>query len=283
MGEGAKRAGRQELSERLLLLLSRKPGTEDPSGSREEPSIESALSQLRDAFPNFEGLIAGKDVLDFGCGEGWQAVAMAQNGARSVLGLDSNSKTLSKARRMAERAGTGGRAEFAECLDGSVRRFDVVISQNSMEHFPDPVGTLQQMKRALKPGGKILITFGPPWFAPYGSHMNFFAKVPWVNLLFSEKTVMSVRSRFRQDGATQYEDVESGLNKMTVGKFERLLAKSRMQAEYRVYECVKGLDFLAKLPVARELFVNQVSVVLRPFRADDHVDECGPGRETERG
>jgi SAM-dependent methyltransferase len=107
----------------------------------------------------------------------------------------------------------------------------IVISQNSMEHFEDPVKILDEMKSALNQDGKILITFAPPWFAPYGSHMHFFCKVPWINILFSERTVMKVRSNFRSDGATKYEEVESGLNKMTVTKFERIVANAKLTFE----------------------------------------------------
>lgn len=254
--------GHLSLSERLLLLLSRKPGSEDLSGSHEEWNLENALSLLCRVFPNFLGMIAGKHVLDFGCGEGWQTVAMARQGARFVLGLDSNYRTLAKARQLAENVGTGDRVGFAGSLDGDPRRFDVVVSQNSMEHFPDPVGVLEQMKGALSPGGKILIAFGPPWFAPYGSHMRFFTRVPWLNLLFSERTVLNVRGHFRQDGAKRYEEVESGLNKMSVRKFERTLSAVGLRTEFRRYQCVKKLNVLARWPFLRELFVNEINCVL---------------------
>lgn len=39
----------------------------------------------------------------------------------------------------------------------------------------------------------LLITFGCPWLSPYGSHMHFFTKMPWINVFFSETTVMRVR------------------------------------------------------------------------------------------
>jgi ubiquinone/menaquinone biosynthesis C-methylase UbiE len=131
-----------------------------------------------------------------------------------------------------------------------------------MEHYPEPAATLEEMRRLLKPGGRLLITFGPPWFAPYGSHMHFFCKVPWLNLLFTERTVMAVRARFRQDGAKRYEDCESGLNKMSVAKFERIIAEAGLKVEDRRYDCIKGLNFLGRLPLLRELFINHVTATL---------------------
>jgi SAM-dependent methyltransferase len=141
-------------------------------------------------------------------------------------------------------------------------QFDVVISQDSFEHFPEPDAVLHEMSLLLNRSGVLLITFGPPWFAPYGSHMHFFCKVPWINLLFSEEVVMRARSRFKSDGASTYEEVESGLNKMTIRKFESIVSSCNLKVTYRKYECVKGLNWLSRIPLARELFINHVSVVL---------------------
>ncbi len=73
---------------------------------------------------------------------------------------------------------------------------------------------------------------------------------------------MNVRRRFRSDGALKYEEVESGLNKMTVTKFEQIILKSGLQTEYRKYNCVKGLNFLSKIPYIRELFINRITCIL---------------------
>ena len=74
---------------------------------------------------------------------------------------------------------------------------------------------------------------------------------------------MKVRSLYRNDGAKRYEDVESGLNKMSVSKFERLIKTSSLEVVYKRYECVKKMNFLSKIPILRELFINHVSVILR--------------------
>ncbi len=52
------------------------------------------------------------------------------------------------------------------------------------------------MLSLLNHDGKMLITFGPPSYAPYGSHMRFFSKIPWLNIWFSEKTVMAVQRAY---------------------------------------------------------------------------------------
>jgi SAM-dependent methyltransferase len=252
-----------KLGEMLLLALSRRPESDDYREVGTDWTLENALQDLCAVFPDFLEQIRGKSVLDFGCGNGWQSVAMALQGAERVVGLDINPATLQRAKRLAGRYGLEERVEFKSVLAEQVReKFDVVISQNSMEHFPDPESALNEMRAAARPGGKVMITFGAPWFSPWGSHMQFFTRVPWVNLLFSEKTVMNVRAHFRNDAARRYTEVESGLNKMTVSKFERLVARSGLEVEYRLYEGVRHLHFLPRIPVARELFTNRISCIL---------------------
>lgn len=251
------------LAERLLLAISHQPEEQNGRLSCKEETIDSALELLRHAFNHFEREITGKRVLDFGCGYGQQTVAMARAGAKYVVGLDINQKFLQRGRDLAALHDLKSRVEFTDKLDNrQLGSFDIVISQNSMEHFVQPVEILKTMKSALNSAGKLLITFGPPWFAPYGSHMQFMTRVPWINLLFDEMTVMKVRNHFRNDGAMKYEEVEGGLAKMSVTKFERLVLQCGMKIQHKKYECIKGLDFLGRLPVLRELFINHVNCAL---------------------
>lgn len=251
------------LGERLLLAFSKSES--GVNGSPDEGAGSgSPLSLLYRVYPDFADRIRGKTILDFGCGRGLQSVALAEAGAARVVGVDSNPRTLAQARERLQSLQSPLPVEFHGELSGAeASTFDVVISQNAMEHYGNPKEALEAMGAAVKPdSGQILVTFGPPWLAPYGSHMHFFTSLPWVNILFPESTVMRVRARYRSDGAKRYEDVESGLNKMTVKRFERLVAQSGLEQSFRRYDCVKGLNFLGALPGAREFFINHVTVVL---------------------
>ena len=249
------------LSERILLFLSRKPESKDYAIGHDHWTPDGALAQFCRCFPNFMSRVVGKEILDFGCGTGFQSVALVKKGAKRVVGIDIEKYYVEKARQFAAEAGVTERTEFVSRFEDSLGgRFDLVICQNSMEHFYDPAGALKQMRTALRPEGVLLLTFGPPWFAPYGSHAQYFVRVPWINILFDERTVMSVRNRFRPDGASTYE--QGGLNQMTVKKFERIVRDAGMRLDYRKYDCVKGMNFLGNLPAIRELFVNQISCAL---------------------
>jgi SAM-dependent methyltransferase len=170
--------------------------------------------------------LAGKTVLDFGCGTGNEVIEVAQlmGPSTTVIGLDSRDSVLNAGRKQAIALGLENCCRFMKSVDEPV---DVIFSIDAFEHFPDPEGVIQGMYRLLKPGGKVLISFGPPWYHPLGSH---FPGV-WWNLIYTEKALMSWRSQFKTDGAQRFCEVEGGLNQMTIGKFERLLSKSKFKVE----------------------------------------------------
>ena len=216
------------------------------------------LKTLRENVPNFLESIYGKIICDFGCGFGNEAITMAKVGAKVIVGYDPHVRSLNQA--ICNAVGIKN-VKFTDNLPDSL--FDIVISQNAMEHFPDPVETIRIMKGLLKENGYLIITFGPPWFAPYGSHMNYFIPIPWANLIFPEWLIMKWRSLYRSDGARRYEEVEMGLNKMTVKKFERIIKDSGLEITFLKKNCSWGLNFFVNIPIIRELFINHITVVLR--------------------
>ena len=248
----------------ILRAISREPGRDDYSRETEKEASGNELALLRKEFPKFSRLVKGARVVDFGCGAGRQSVALVREEGCYVCGIDSNERSLEKAKQLA--LDNGLRENDIAFVGRPTREmmhaFDLVISKDAMEHYPDPIAILGEMRNLIHENGKILITFGPPWLAPYGSHMHFFCKVPWLNIIFSEQSVMAVRFLYRNDGARRYEDVESGLNKMTVSKFEKIVAQTGFVIDFMTYSCVKGQSWLSRLPYLRELFINQVSCIL---------------------
>jgi len=249
------------LGRRLLFMLSADPGAASTDLNLDGWTPDNALTNWRDVVPHFDADIRGRRLLDYGCGLGYQAIALIRAGAERVMGLDINAAVLARAGELVRHHRLEHRITLARQLaPGDQGTFDVVLSQNAMEHYARPADALGAMCLSLKRNGKLLLTFGPPWLAPYGAHMHYFTAVPWVHLLFSERTVMDVRRRFRDDGLTSY---EPAVNKMTIGRFERLLAASGLRVDYRQYDCVKKLNVLRVLPWMRELFINRVTIVAR--------------------
>ena len=176
--------------------------------------------------------VRGKDVLDFGCGVGKEAVQLATV-ARSVHGLDITPRYLVEARERAASAGVADRVTFD--TKPPDRPVDVIVSLDSFEHFGDPAGVLATMYDLLRPGGQVVFSFGPTWFHPLGGHL--FSVFPWAHLLFSEAALCRWRADFKTDGAMHFGDVEGGLNQMTIRRFERLVAASPFRTTTTL-ECV---------------------------------------------
>jgi len=257
----------------LLLRLSHAEETSLNAGP--DFDFDAVCRRLLNDFPELPNWIRGARVLDFGCGHGLQAVAFAKLGADHVLALDINEDSLASGRREAVRNGVQDRVEFAvKPSADDLHRYDIVFSLNSMEHFSDPDAVLQTMASLLKPEGRLLVSFDPTWYSPWGAHMRFFTDVPWVHLLFPESTVMAVRARYRDDGARRYEDVRGGLNKMSVARYERLLAASGLRTTAMRKVGIRGIRAFATIPVLRELLVPRIISVSRIASAP--AEDIGP-------
>lgn len=170
--------------------------------------------------------IAGKVIIDFGCGEGDDAVEMAARGAKRVIGIDIREDVLQTARQKARMAGVQNQCSFVSSTDEPA---DVIVSADAFEHFADPARILWIMGNLLHPAGEVFASFGPTWYHPLGGHL--FSVFPWAHLLFSEKALIRWRSRFKADGATRFGEVAGGLNQMSISRFEELVARSPLQIE----------------------------------------------------
>jgi SAM-dependent methyltransferase len=205
-----------EAQYRILTWIS--PGSRDHC-TRSAYEGKSKLAIL--LGDGFLSEISGKTIIDFGCGEGVEAVEMAQRGAKRVIGIDIREDVLQTARQKALRAGVQSSCLFASSTQELA---EIVVSIDAFEHFADPAGVLCKMNMLLQPMGVVLISFGPTWYHPLGGHL--FSVFPWAHLIFSEKALIRWRSTFKTDGATQFSEVAGGLNQMTVGKFEKLFKES---------------------------------------------------------
>jgi SAM-dependent methyltransferase len=197
-------------------------------------------------------------ILDVGCGYGLQAAALARLGC-DVTGVDLPRDVF----RASWEDLTDAYPNLYLTTQTPSRTFDVVYSCSSFEHFSDPAHILSLMRDRVRPGGKLVIAFAEPWYSPHGHHMDGITRMPWVNLLFREADVMDVRSHYRCDGATRYDEVEGGLNQMTVARFEGLMRNSGLQVRSLRLFPVKGVPLVTKIPVIKELFTAACSAVLQ--------------------
>ncbi|WP_206079498.1 class I SAM-dependent methyltransferase [Polyangium spumosum] len=110
------------------------------------------------------GDVAGKDVLEFGCGGAQWSVALARRGAR-MTGLDLSDEQLRHARELTTREGVSvtllqGSAEAVPLPDAS---FDLVFCDHGAMTFADPYKTVPEAARLLRPGGLFVFNMATPW------------------------------------------------------------------------------------------------------------------------
>lgn len=204
------------------------------------------------------GKLRCKSVIDFGCGTGVEAIEVARHGARRVIGIDLRRDLLDQAEREAARGGVLDRCLFTTHTD---ERADVILSIDSFEHYDDPRGVLRMMRGLIQPDGRLMISFGPPWFHPLGGHL--FSVFPWAHLIFSEQALIRWRADFKSDGATRFCEVTGGLNQMTVRRFERLLEESDFEVvEFAAVPIRRLRRFANRL--TREFLTSTVRCTLVP-------------------
>ena len=121
----------------------------------EEFFVPALFQQWTPIVADAAGIEAEQRVLDVACGTGVLAreVASRAGGAGLVTGLDRNEGMLSMAQRIAPAVEwKAGRAEQLPFPDAS---FDAVVSQFGLMFFDDRIQALREMRRVLKPGGRL--------------------------------------------------------------------------------------------------------------------------------
>jgi 2-polyprenyl-3-methyl-5-hydroxy-6-metoxy-1,4-benzoquinol methylase len=141
---------------------------------------------------------AGERVLDVGCGEGRFTAALADAGVE-VLGIDVAEEPLRRARLL--RPELDLRTVPVQgpwpLADGG---FDAVWAEETIEHVMDTAGWLSEVRRVLRPGGKLLVStpaHGPlgllhlalsrrafaAHFDPTTDHVRFYSRATLARLL----------------------------------------------------------------------------------------------------
>ncbi len=248
----------------LRLYCYPPPGKNIKKNKAREGTEKEPLELLiRNFGETFKSSLKNSNILDIGCGEGDQVIALAVRDTRFVIGSEIRpiyEKSLIRARNL----GISNKVKFTLSPIRELGKYsiDIIISQNSFEHYKKPEKILESAYYILKNGGKFFITFSPPWLNPFGVHMFFMIKYPWAHFIFSEKTIMTVRKLYRNDNAEKFEESEGGLNKMTIRKFKYLVKNAGFKLDKLYLRPIKGIPLVTKIPILREFFTSSVSAIL---------------------
>jgi 2-polyprenyl-6-hydroxyphenyl methylase/3-demethylubiquinone-9 3-methyltransferase len=118
------------------------------------------INPLRLEWINARVPLAGKNVIDIGCGGGILSESMARKGA-TVTGIDLSEKALKVADLHSLESGAQVRYKLIAAEEMAAQeagRFDVVTCMEMLEHVPDPAAIVRAAATLVKPGGQVFFS-----------------------------------------------------------------------------------------------------------------------------
>jgi SAM-dependent methyltransferase len=107
-------------------------------------------------------VLAGRNVLDLGCGFGWFCRFAASEGAAEIVGVDVSERMLARARAEISAAGIRYEQADLETYEPPAGRFDLIYSSLAFHYLVDLPAVFGRVARALKPGGRFVFSVEHP-------------------------------------------------------------------------------------------------------------------------
>ena len=163
-------------------------------------------------FPqyNFKKIFPGKRVLDLGCWCGGKSVSFSEKWCvKEMYGIDvydyfiQAAKSFSSSRKNKETKYVFKKG-FGEAIPFPSDYFDIIVNSDVFEHVQSLHETLAECHRVLKPGGKMFSVF-PSYYHPYGAHLGFVTRTPFLQWFFSAKVLnKAYREIIKSRGESAY-------------------------------------------------------------------------------
>jgi ubiquinone/menaquinone biosynthesis C-methylase UbiE len=235
------------------------------------------------------GEVAGRRVIEIGCGGGQNAIALARWGA-SCVGVDPSPAQLAHARRLAAEHGvevpfvTGLAEDLSAFPDDS---FDLALSSYAFDYVADLRQAYAEAWRVLRPGGLFVFCLSHPWFQAVGWTLVGDPEAPEVgnyaawpveddwDWAFEDGTSAPLRDHLRTVAQIVNELIGAGfvLERLVEQPFEDLAGAS--PEEWARFPYVYDID-----PESREYQITRKlprTLIVRARKGDSATEALGTG------
>ena len=204
--------------------------------NRQQYFNELALSSEKYFVPyitRFKKLSKDMRVLEIGCGDGGNLVPFAKMEC-SVLGVDMSPSRIETARKCFAELGLQGDFIAADIFTVKEleHQFDLIICHDVLEHIPDKMTFVNNLKKYTKPGGVVFMSF-PAWQMPFGGHQQIcksriLSHLPFIHLLpnILYKSILNI---FGENKDCINELLGIKKTRLSIEAFESLLKKGEIQ------------------------------------------------------
>lgn len=195
---------------------------------------------------------SGYKVCEIGSAEGGVLHALAEEGAEDCLGTDIAIDRIEIGKKIAELGEidvkyTDHNIITQEIPEKWKNKFDLVILRDVIEHLDDTTVALKNIKKIIKNGGFLYVTF-PPYYSPYGGHQHTVSgklpsKLPYIHYL-PNSLFHSFISSGRNEDIGEVKRLQN--IRLTTKKFMNSIEK----AGYSIFD----VDFYTIRPVFKQKF-----------------------------
>ena len=221
---------------------------------KEQTDPESFYAGLaEDTVSQIEGYCELRDrtVVDVGGGPGHFTAAFRERGARCYLFEPDSGEMLSRGEAPSGAVIADG--YWLPVRDGAA---DITLSSNVLEHVRDPLGLIDEMVRATRPGGLIYLSF-TNWYSPWGGH----EMSPWHYLGFR----FAERRYVRRNGRPPKNRFGTSLFPVHVGSVLRLM---RSRSDVGIVDALpryypRWCKPILRIPGLREVATWNLLLILR--------------------
>ena len=223
----------------------------------------------------------GKDIsaMEIGSAEGGVLHTFILNGVKEAIGTDIAQNRLDMGKKISQIMDL--KVEYynhniinEEIPEEWIDSFDLVLLRDVIEHLDDTFVALDKIRKIIKPGGKLFVTF-PPYHSPFGGHQHTVyskgGKIPYIHLL-PNWIFYKLISKGSPEDIGEVKRLQK--IKLTTKKFETSLIKAGFSISKKDYYFLRpvfkmkfGLPSLKLTPISflpfiKKFFTMEASYIL---------------------